>query len=74
MTHYDIQDDFTRLPVAEIIAIRDYRDVKAIRCLCPYCGRTELHPWPDNHPQPGVVTATCGIGAYRVQTLTKGPA
>jgi hypothetical protein len=67
MTRYDVQDDFTRLPVAEVIAVHRYRGLRAIRVLCPLCGRTHLHAWPDGHPQPAVVTADCQRGDYRIQ-------
>jgi hypothetical protein len=55
------------IPTAEIIAIRNYRGLRAIRCLCPYCGRTDLHPWPASHETPGVYTAPCGRGDYRIE-------
>jgi hypothetical protein len=62
MTRYDIRDDYTRLPVAEVIAVRNYRG----------CQRTHLHPWPESHPEPGTFTAGCGRGDYRAETPTKG--
>ena len=54
MTRYDIRDDYTRLPVAEVIAVHNHSGLRAIRCLCPYCGHTHLHPWPATNPEPGV--------------------
>ena len=73
----DCHDDYQRptpTPAAEVIAVHNYGGgLRTIRCMCPYCGRTELHPWPATNPEPGTYTAECGRGDYTIQTpTTKG--
>jgi hypothetical protein len=44
-----------RIPAAEIIAVRNYRGLRGVRILCPYCGQPELHLWPFSMREPGYV-------------------
>ena len=60
-------------PVAEVIAIRNYSGLRGVRILCPFCGRTELQPWPASRKEPGTFPAHCQRGDYVIETpTTKG--
>ncbi len=56
------------IPAAELIAERCYGGRHTARILCPYCGRTHLHPWrADTSPH----MAGCGQGLYTLGTERK---
>ncbi|WP_156744894.1 hypothetical protein [Mycobacterium sp. E2238] len=54
----------TPIPVAEVIAQRTYGGRRTVRILCPYCGRTHLHPQPADPAAPQ--TARCDRGIYTI--------
>ena len=56
------------IPAAEVIAERRYGGLRTARILCPFCGRTHLHPWPSHTSSP--YTAHCGQGVYTLSTPT----
>ena len=59
----------TPIPAAEIIAERCYGGRRTARILCPYCGRTHLHPWPADTTT--LYTGHCERGSYTIGSPTR---
>jgi hypothetical protein len=57
------------VPAAELIAERFYGGIRTARVICPFCGRTHLHPWPADAATPHV--AHCNRGLYTIGTERK---
>jgi hypothetical protein len=63
-----VHDDYRRLPVAEVIARHNLHGLRAVRILCPYCGRTHMHP-----AEPGPHEALCHRGTYTITSPERNP-
>lgn len=66
------RSDTTEIPTAKgsgIVTMTTRRRSSRIALVkqCPYCGRSHLHRWPFRFREPGLKSAACGRGRYRVE-------